>query len=315
MGGSQNTEVQTKIKNAINTEIENYTQIITNVSNSSTTEAINSLITNNKTELGAVCSGGSSFSMTNCSIINGNILINQNLNLACVTDVMAKIEHDTSWQAKFQEQLNSSFADAVQNNNSLLQAMDAKNELMKSASYSDLGGVIASIMQSLGKAVNSVTGTNTDDKTITEITNEFKTKFSNKTYNESDTRNIINNIINNSVTLNTISSCNIKSTGFNDVTFDNCNLLNTILSLNQNTGIQSLQKCSQGVVEKMLTENANIIEALQTASKNSTNTNSANTTGKAESTVSLINSFTGSLLGMLGLGDFGPIINIMIIYI
>ena len=203
---------------------------------------------------------------------------------------MAKIKADTRWQKKFSAQLNISFASAVQNNNSVVQAMDAKSVLTKNDANTDLRGAISNIMNTLGSSAASLTGTKVNKDTITNVTNIFNTLFSNKTYTKNDIQNIINNINKNTVVINTTQGCNLDATALNSAVFDNCDFNNNILILNQSASVKSLQSCSQGVVNQMLTANTGLIAALDTASLNSANNNlvttSNNNTGIIKNTLS-----------------------------
>ena len=203
---------------------------------------------------------------------------------------MAKIKADTRWQKKFSAQLNISFASAVQNNNSVVQAMDAKSVLTKKDANTDLGGAISNIMNTLGSSVDAFTGTKVNNNDVTNITNIFNTHFKNKTYSTNDVQNIINNINKNTVVINTTQGCNLDATALNSAVFDNCDFNNNILILNQSASVKSLQSCSQGVVNQMLTANTGLIAALDTASLNSANNNlvttSNNNTGIIKNTLS-----------------------------
>ena len=98
MGGSQSSQIQTNIRNAINMTINNYTTTINNTINKSTNEALNNLISNNLSALNALCNTSNVTDLTKCNMTSLKIDIQQNLNVACVSDMMAKISTDTSWQ-------------------------------------------------------------------------------------------------------------------------------------------------------------------------------------------------------------------------
>ena len=315
MGGSQSAQVNTNILNSINTEIDNVTKTITNTVNSSTTQALNSLISNNTANLNAKCQADNNFNMSNCDVTGGILDVVQTINASCVNEMMAKIKADTSWQQKFSAQLNSSFASAVKNNNSVVQAMDAKSVLTKNDANTDLRGAISNIMNTLGSSAASLTGTKVNKDTITNVTNIFNTLFSNKTYTKNDIQNIINNINKNTVVINTTQGCNLNDTALNSAVFDNCDFNNNILILNQSASVKSLQSCSQGVVSNMLTSNQGIMQAVDTLSATTSNTNTASSLLTQQAAITITKTNSGSLLGMLGLGNFGMIIMIVVITI
>lgn len=317
MGGSQSSQTQTNILNAITTTIQTYTTTINKTINKSTNEALNKLIQDNKTQLNASCNNTNSININNCDMTGGVLSINQNLTAACVNDMMGKISTSASWQQKFSSQLQSSFANTVKTNNSVIQAMDAKNILTKTDAKTDLGGAIANVMSTIGKSVDSMTGTNVSSGVITNITNEFKTAISNKTYTANDIENIIKNINNNTVIVNNTQGCNLSTDGLNSVNLDTCDFENAVTSLNQTASIKSLQSCTQGYLTNMLSNNTGILTALDAVSANTGITNNANNSLKANNDVAITKTSSGSLLGFLaggfGLGAIGQIIMIIVI--
>ena len=314
MGGSQSSQTQTNIRNAINTEIDNYTKTINNTITNSTNEALNNLISINKTQLNASCNSGNLINMSNCIVKGGVMNIVQNFTAACVSDMMGKISTDTSWQQKFSTQLNSSFANTVKNNTAVVQAMDAKNILAKTDANKDLGGAIKNVMDTIGKSVASMTGTKITTGVITNITNEFNTKIKNKTYTKNDITNIITNINNNTVSIKNDQGCNLSASGINDLELTNCNFIDNVTTINQTASMKSLQSCTQGVISNMLSSNTGVLSALNTASANADNSNSASGNLTGDNSVTISKTSDGGLLGFLGLGgSFGKIIMIIVI--
>ena len=199
MGGSQSSQTRTEITNAITTTMEDYTTTINKTINASTSEALNKLIQDNKTQLSASCNANNSINFSNCDMTGGVVSIVQNLTSACVNDMMGKISTSTSWQQKFSSQLQSSFATNVEKNIAAIQAMDAKNTLSKVDAKTDLVGAIATVFDTIGQNVNSMTGTKVTKDVITTIQNKFTTVIKQKTYTASEINNIIKNITNNIV--------------------------------------------------------------------------------------------------------------------
>ena len=260
MGNSQSQQTQTNIRNAINTEIENCTNFINIFVNSSTIQALNNLISNNKLILSSSCNSANNFTMANCNVTGGKINVVQNLTQACVGDMMAKIVEDTTWQQKFSTELKSIFAQSIQNNNELMQAIDAKTTLMLIDPNIDLQNAIVLIMNVLNNGngemeMEAMTGTNITTDVITNITNQFNNNFSKRTYSEHDI-NYIKNIINSNTV--SLSDCKLTTDGLNTAVMTNCNNDDNVMVLNQTAAIQSLQLCSQGVINTILVTLLNI---------------------------------------------------------
>ena len=258
MGNSQSQQTQTNIRNAINTEIENCTNFINIFVNSFTVQALNNLISNNKLNLSASCKSTNIFNMANCNVTGGTINIVQNLTQACVSDMMMNIVEDTMWQQKYSTELKSIFAQSIQNNNELIQAIAVKNILTKTNANMDLGGAIKNIMNAIGISMETMTGTNITTEVITNITNQFNNIFSNKTYSEYDINYLQNTINSNPVSINSSEDCKLTTDGLNTAVMTNCNNDDNVMVLNQTAAIQSLQRCSQGVINTILVTLLNI---------------------------------------------------------
>lgn len=261
MGNSLSQESKTNILNAINTEKEKCTKYINMFVNSFTNLALNNLISNNKLNLSTSCKSTNNFNMAKCTSTNGDIV--QNLTQPCVSDMMANIVSDTMWQQKYSTELKSIFAGrmenyTIQNNNALMQIIDAKLTLMLIDPNRDLDGAIKLLMNVIGISTETMMGTNITSGIITNITNQFNNIFSKRTYTERDITNLQNIINSNPVSINSIEDCKLTTAGLNTAVMTNCNNDDNIMVLNQTAAIQSLQTCSQGVINTIFENLLNI---------------------------------------------------------
>lgn len=309
--GNKSTVSRSEITNIIDNTIENYTTNINKVTQQVTNKSMNELYTNNTQNIKMSCNSTNKIKIDGCKI-KGLIKFDQIANISCLHAIVSKIKTDTSWQKEFASTLNNEFANAVKNDNSLINDMVAKNYLEKLKESEGLNGMLQNIGETVGGIADSLLGTNVSTEDVTIIKNEIITHFKNVVIDESDVKNIIENISKNKVNVDNISTSKIDPSAINDVELTNCELLGEI-GFNQNSSIKSMQNYGTDIINNNTLSDVAVMDALTKITNDTKNKNDVKNDEDTDNTLKDNEKTKGGLLDLLGLGNFSSIIIYIII--
>ena len=255
MGGKNKSEIKTQITNELSTEINNKTTNINRVTNSSTTELVQSIKNTAEASVETRTGGINATDIGEITIAAGATAdINQSLKLAAVTETLVKILTDSSQLQNNINDLTDKIKNEIKNDQALKQDVEF---LAKIGKYSSNNGGPEAMAESLAGVVEtyikSMTGTSTSNVSETEVRNLIKTTINNEVINENELNNNISTSISNSMSQLGSGSCIVDTTASNTLTSKKLTIgEGGTFKFNQTLDISSFTSC---IIELQLAAN------------------------------------------------------------
>ena len=312
MGGKNKSEIKTQITNELSTEINNKTTNINRVTNSSTTELVQSIQTKAEATVETRTGGINKTDIDEIIIeAGGTANITQSLKLAAVTNALVKILTDSSQLQNNINDLTDKIKTKIQNDQQLKQDV---NFLAKIGKYSSNNGGPEAIAEALAGVVDSFIktggGTSNSNVSETEVRNLIKTTINNEVINENELNNNISTSISNSMSQLGSGSCIVDTTASNTLTSRKLSIgPGGTFNFNQTLDISSFTSC---IIELKLA--ANMASELTNkfvvdTSSESGNNQGGNTTASLSGDSQTVNNKTSSIADSFNnlvnnIGDF-----------
>jgi hypothetical protein len=249
MGGKDESEVKTIIRNQINVEIENSTKQITNVINETSQEVVNKMTQEIASSVTQKTGASNTIAADTIAAIGpgSTLTIEQQAEVEAKNNALIQILSSADSMTKMANQMTAAVQDKITQTAAAKQSMDtvAKiGELQKTGGGPE--GMVDSIAGMVGGMMKSATGSSSSSKSTTEITNEIKTKLINSTEITNNVSSIVKNKIENAINQKTSATCNFDTTATNTINVkDILAAGGGTISLKQKVSVKAFNDCIQ----------------------------------------------------------------------
>ncbi len=220
MGGKQSKDItRQEIETSINTTIQNYNKIATDIINSQITTSTMTLVNENAQAIAAATGGGNALTLGNLNVSGRGSVFNitQRVDVRATNQAVSNMTQDSSAMARLASQINNDVMSKLQNDAALTQSLQAASDLSKSTSTAGgLSDMVGKVMDTMGSVLTPGTTMNSEHET--KIKNSVMMNLSNTNISETKVKNLVESNIQNTISQKNAASCNINTSANNTLT-------------------------------------------------------------------------------------------------
>ena len=277
---------QSDVQSEINIELTNETQNLNKILNEQITNISTSIINQNAADINISTGGNNLFTADEITIEKKGVLdVNQQIDIQSTNTAVLNLLQDQEALNDFSSKLSEQLQNSVSNSTSITTAM--QNVAGLTNANSSAGG-LASMLQSVMDTLKSVNPLNAPVSTsnISACKTAIKQTFKNITLNQNDIQNIIHNNISNSIKNMNSQSCNISTTGNNQIMVGNLKIKSEgVATIKQSQSIKAFNSCLNKLVSSSKITNQVATAATTQSTTDTKNSNEASTAASAAATV------------------------------